>query len=309
MSARPSMLSKINLRYVTNVEPSRNGNALLVAYLRSYFGKTFFKFCEFYTCCQSAPCVHQNTIFQRNHDFELNVNIEPDAQYLLQFRHPLHSLVSHFEYRVNRGLLSDTSKSWISHAAEWLRFFQAFVAKWIINNEYANIQIVTYVEILSDPVNAVADVIRYLAPDHNPEPERLNNLVKSVNVKPVRDPRTFRYYDPLHFALMETEILDLLPLIRQAPQFVPAVDVLDQGANVALADLETGRDYYLLKLELIEPEVRQRVLWNTQDRFNDIIAAKDNTIDGLQKNNVRLLRENLELKGTVPSVSSSIRCV
>ena len=58
--------------------------------------------------------------------------------------------MSHFEYKVGRELLGDTRKIWIAHASEWLRFFQAFTGKWVVNNEYANFQIVTYEEILID---------------------------------------------------------------------------------------------------------------------------------------------------------------
>lgn len=298
MMQATGQMSKYNLRYITCMEPPRNGNGLLVDYLRPYFGDEW-KYCEFYHCCQSIPCVHEESIFQRNHDFELDVDIDPDAHYLLQFRHPLHSMVSHFELRVKLELQSDTRETWIAHAAEWLRFFQVFTGKWIVNNPHGNIWIVTYEEILADPVAAVASVIRYLAPDHEPELERLRTLAESVHLRPIRDPRSFKYYDPLQFALIELEILDLLPQIHQAPQFVPAIQVTDGETAAPLTDLQSTRDYYLLKLEQVEPEVRRRNLWNTQARFKDIVAEKNAAIDRLQETNTRLLKENLELKGVL----------
>ena len=146
---------------------------------------------------------------------------------------------------------------------------------------------------------AVAGVICYLTPDHEPELERLRTLAESVHLRPIRDPRSFKNYDPLQFALTELEILDLRPLIRQAPQFVPAIQVTDGETAAPLTDLQSTRDYYLLKLEQVEPEIRRRNLWNTQARFKDIVAEKNVAIDRLKETNTRLLKENLELKGVI----------
>ena len=37
-----------------------------------------FKYCEFYGCCNSIPCVNGNEI-SKNHDFSLDLEIKPES--------------------------------------------------------------------------------------------------------------------------------------------------------------------------------------------------------------------------------------
>tara|TARA_B100000945_G_scaffold14930_1_gene11169 strand:+ start:256 stop:1140 length:885 start_codon:yes stop_codon:yes gene_type:complete len=291
-------MSKFNLRYVTCVEPPRQGNALLVDYLREYFQEEWH-YCEFYTSCISAPCKCEgnNTIFQRNHDFELELDNEPDSFYLIQLRHPLHSIVSHYERRLEIGVYGDdTFDVWVAHSIDWLRFFQAFVGKWLINNPHKNFQLVRYEDILSDTINAIDSVIQFCAPDHKPDQQRLKTLKESVFVKQIREPRDFKYFDPLQFALMELEILNILSFLDYKPQFVPEVKTDRNKLPKSFQLTDYAEQYYLERLMLVEPALPRRTLWNTQTQLNRVIDNLNEKIERLQNINAGILKENLSLK-------------
>jgi len=286
-------MSNFNLRYVTCVEPPRNGNALLVDYLREYFDDEWH-YCEFYTACISAPCINKNTIFQRNHDFELDLENNPDSHYLVQMRHPLHSIVSHYERRVEIGVYGDDNVDvWIAHSLEWIKFFQAFCGKWVLNNPYENYSIITYEEILADPIQAIGSVIKFCAPNHTPDQRRLAELKDTVFVKKIRDPRKFKFFDSLQFALMELEILDILSVFGYRPQF------LEQGKTNNFEISDSAQQYYLQKLMVVEPAIRRRSLWNTQTQLNLVIDQLNMKLEKLQEINSELLRENLKLNKVI----------
>ena len=44
-----------------------------------------YSYCEFYTCCNSIPC-KKKAIFQKNHDFKLNLNIKSDDKLIVLYR-------------------------------------------------------------------------------------------------------------------------------------------------------------------------------------------------------------------------------
>ena len=284
----------MDLQYVINVEPPRCGNGLLIEYLSLYFNEDWH-YCEFYHCCQSVPCVNRETIFQRNHDFELDLDNDHTKRYLIQLRHPVHSIVSHFEVQVSLEQLEHTRENWVSFSIEWIRFYQAFVAKWVLKNTNKNILIVTHEDIRDTPVLTVAEVVKLIAPNHQPDMERLKNVATEVHANKVRDPCKFEYFDPLHFALLELEVAEFLPQLGLSLQFIPTVEIGFKGKTKNLYELQSALDFYLQRVELLDTTIRRRTLWTTQNNFKTIIEEKDITIERLQGTVTRLMRENMGL--------------
>jgi hypothetical protein len=291
-------MSKFNIRYITNVEPPRCGNTLLIEYLRPYFEDEWY-YCEYYLDCISAPCVSEKTVFQRNHDFELDLPNNPNSHYLIQMRHPVHAIVSHYEMQVKLEKYNDSFENWIAHSVEWLKFFQAFCIKWILNNPYDNFLIISYENMLANPIEVVGNVINFCAPNHELDSERLNAINDSVSIRKVRDPRKFKYYDPLHFALMELEVLDILPNVGLQLEFVYDLEINDQIQSQKFENMNAVQQFYLQKIKLIEPSIRSRNVWNTQTQLNVVIDELKKSIERLQNVNTELLKENLELKKVI----------
>ena len=115
----------------------------------------------------------------------------------------------------------------------------------------------------------------------------------TVFVKKIREPPNFKFFDPLHFALMELEILDILSVLSYKPQF------LSQDSIKKFEITNAVQQYYLQKLMLVEPAIRRRSLWNTQTQLNLVIDQLNAKLERLQEINTGLLRENLQLKKVI----------
>ena len=115
-------------------------------------------------------------------------------------------------------------------------------------------------------------------------------------MKQIREPRDFKYFDPLQFALMELEILNILSFLDYKPQFIPEVKTDRNKLPKSFQLTDYAEQYYLERLMLVEPALPRRTLWNTQTQLNRVIDNLNEKIERLQNINAGILKENLSLK-------------
>lgn len=210
-------------RYVVGVSWPRSGHHLLVNMLKNYFGKEFV-YCEFYVpndCCKTVPCARAPAVtFTKNHDFDLQTPITPGFPYLIQYRAFLPSVVSAFELFVRSGK-PNTPEAFRTYARNMAVGYNAFLWKWVIGTACPNEKLVcSYEEITSDNKIALfSNIIKFFAPNHSVNEDRLTELTESVQkmlvedgnttiisefgIKAARNVEHFRFYDKEFFAELQ----------------------------------------------------------------------------------------------------------
>ncbi len=73
---------------ILNIAFPRSGQYMLAKCLAMYF-RGEFKYCEFYNHCSLTPCISNETNFQKQHDFSLELPDGPGKNYIILYRHPL----------------------------------------------------------------------------------------------------------------------------------------------------------------------------------------------------------------------------
>ena len=85
-------------------------------------------FCEFYTGCNQTPCINPNTNYQKHHDLELDMKIDPKENYLIQYRHPLESITSLYNHglKERRWYNGDSKETWIRFCNQNIKYWKGF---------------------------------------------------------------------------------------------------------------------------------------------------------------------------------------
>ena len=106
----------------------------------------------------------------KEHDFGLlngkkGIPILSGTQYLIQYRHPLESLVSYFEFNVKHGLLTDDREAWTNFLPKHLDYWKTFATKWFGSNQKncdRPFHIVRYSDLYSNTFSTMKGVIVFL---------------------------------------------------------------------------------------------------------------------------------------------------
>ncbi len=100
---------------ILNVAFPRSGHHLLEQCLRLYF-RDQFHYCHFDHHCKQIPCTDPKTNFQKHHDYKLFLVNNPSTNYIIQYRHPIESLISLYNLSKQLGKITenDTKKDWFT---------------------------------------------------------------------------------------------------------------------------------------------------------------------------------------------------
>ncbi|WP_106203326.1 hypothetical protein [Aliiruegeria haliotis] len=210
----------------------RSGHRFLRNIFEAYFDDQFV-FGSVHNAAERK--VTEDTNYIKDHDTGLlsgksDRQITSDARYLVQYRHPLESIQSYFEFIVCRGKLEDSPEKWAGFLPQRLRFWKAFVRKWCLDpGMRANDRVhrVQYDALYSNTVGEAEKAISFLTGgqveiDH----KRLESAVgqfsrgfcryriddgmeeKLINAR--RDVREFRYFNDDFYRLEEALARDYL---------------------------------------------------------------------------------------------------
>ena len=206
---------------VQGVSFPRSGHHILVDVLSSYFGSTF-QYCGFYLLCEQRPCAGRVNHLQKNHDHELTLPIDADHDYLIQYRHPLHSITSHYEHKLRHGEFSpeqDSRDTWEEFALASVGHWRSWARKWLIANTNPRAFKLAYEEIMANAPGVLARLVQFFGPSHPVDLAHLHRIIRQITRAPRRSLRQFRYFDPAFFRMLESNVSEeLLALPSVCPQ-------------------------------------------------------------------------------------------
>jgi hypothetical protein len=207
-----------------NVCFPRSGHRFLRDMCTAYFGGGL----KFRDVHQKSGFSLEEANYIKDHDFGLlshnkGIPILPEMRYLIQYRHPLESLVSHFEFQVKHGLLNDTREAWDSFLPKHLEYWKNFVDKWCIStqkNDNLILYKVRYSDLYIDTIPTMKEAIRFLTNEKLLiDEDRLEKTVTRFKsgfsryvedekndislIKEVRDIKNFKYFGKAFYEIEE----------------------------------------------------------------------------------------------------------
>jgi len=175
----------------------RSGMNLFVRLLRHYCKERSlpFSYCEIYQkveCgCRTVPC-KENRLFQKNHDFDLGLEIKNDFRYLVLYReNRLEQMEAFFRFGKESDLNGHSPdysnvqvrREFISFVKEHKDYYVGFLKKWVLA-ENENILKIEYDALMKNP-QQVLSVYRFFFPevDHSRDQKILGDFLK---VEPIQ---------------------------------------------------------------------------------------------------------------------------
>ena len=215
---------------VASASLPRSGHHMLQQFLRTYFGDQH-SYCQFYEgplrqpdCCGTYPCTNPDVNFQKCHDFRLSARQIQGQAYIVQFRHPLKACVSAYEQALAYGQnFEDSAEQWKTFAWREIKFFKAFVRRWVLNATLSNTVLLDFDHVVREPLRSLSTVVSLFAPETPPDPERILACVRQVEIAESRDVQMFRHFDLAFFTQLEQHCLDELQRLGVPALFPLAV--------------------------------------------------------------------------------------
>ncbi len=144
----------------------RSGHRFLRNICQAYLGEDFV----FKSAHVAKDREISNATYIKDHDFGV-MNAVPerqitgDAQYLVQYRHPLESMQSYFEFRVFHGHAEDSADSWAEFLPWGLNYWKAFVSKWCLDPDRLaghRVLVLRYSDLYGDTMGSALQAITFL---------------------------------------------------------------------------------------------------------------------------------------------------
>lgn len=123
-----------------------------------------FSFCEFYTCCKSIPCKF-NKIYQKNHDFKLNLEIKENEKYLILYRKDvIEQLEAWFRYTNRKNNFDYNNHEYYIKLLKFIKkkinYYKKFINKYV-DVKRPNFLVIDYNDYLNNPENRVFDIFNF----------------------------------------------------------------------------------------------------------------------------------------------------
>lgn len=189
---------------IIDVTLPRSGHHMLVNCLASYFSgglkytynnfecpKFFsvnkFVYCEYYGHCKHIPCADKTTTFQKYHDVDGVLKINPKQIYLVQYRHPIDITLSLCEMWSIRNIVEAVNT--------WAAIWNKFVNKWVFS-KLKNVLPIEYNDFLIRPHQYLYKIISLL--DKTPINKKLlKHVISQQCLRARRITSSFKNYRDL----------------------------------------------------------------------------------------------------------------
>jgi len=200
----------------------RSGNGFLLRGLNHYFKS------EMRVGSEHKGSGHfslEESNFIKHHDFGLMKNeegLEVDAnlRYVVQYRHPLPSLVSFYEFTCKNHSIDDSLTTWDNFLISQLDYWKKFMHKWTVLG--SNALKIEYDDLNENTQQVIKRVIQFMTRDELVNEIDLRNATKytrsqfirynsldleNPNIAP-RDLSKFKYFDKNKFSEIEHKLSD-----------------------------------------------------------------------------------------------------
>ncbi len=211
----------------------RSGHTLLVNILLRYFAADasfpvidsedvcrhviragVLSYCEFYFHCKQTPCIDESTNLQKNHDFSLKLKISPWANYIVQYRFPLESIVSWYKFELDSGLIDDSAANWRRFAWAKIEFWRNFARKWLIDYPFSNALPIDYHDLIYRVRQTAIEAIQFISANTTINETLLKAVIDSLNIRPKNKMTDFKYYDPVFFDALVQEVRQEIEILN-----------------------------------------------------------------------------------------------
>ena len=201
----------------------RSGHHFFIKMLNSCLQEEF-DYCEIYknkNCCKSTPCDldYSGLLFlQKSHDFRLTDEIIESCKYLIQFRHPIPRLFSHWNLAVkNNKSLLDTQDQFVRFARLKKKYYIDFMRKWFFPFcEDPRFFMMSYESLVGEPFYTTQQFLKF-AIDINYELDRKSFNQSQLRVKPTENLKSHKYYEPGFLDDYQLSIINELPQLPYLP--------------------------------------------------------------------------------------------
>jgi hypothetical protein len=143
-----------------------------------------FAYCEHYHHCQQIPCPDPRVNFMKHHDRGGLLDQEIIHNLVVQYRHPLHSLASYYQF-VTKSLPKDGS-DWQSFVDSNFHWWTGFIKRWVIRRpNSANVLCIRYEELVQSPDKTICEVLKHLG-SHTVDSVLIRDVVEHQRVRLVQ---------------------------------------------------------------------------------------------------------------------------
>ena len=165
-------------------------------------------YCELYHCAdacpakrasvqQRIPCALGRSV-QKNHDFELDLSVNPEGRYAVLIRNPLDALISYYWRESKRSGLAlnwtdagvpqrveHSEAAWKNFIQNRAKYWKLFVTKWCnLAKEYDNVALFYYEKLIIDRDEFIAFFDFCFGPDTKESADE--HILKQISI--MRDP-------------------------------------------------------------------------------------------------------------------------
>jgi hypothetical protein len=138
-----------------------------------------YSYCEFYNCCQEYKCKY-NSVYQKNHDFNLELNIKEDEKYVFLYRkNKIANIEAYYRYHVNNNSNYDFN-DFLNFYISVSPYYENLVNKYLCN-EGNNILCIDYDEFMNDPSTIFHKIIIFFG--FNYEKNEIHEFINNRDEK------------------------------------------------------------------------------------------------------------------------------
>lgn len=202
----------------------RSGHHMLQRFLVEYF-QNEMGYCEFYRgaregCCKSHTCTKaydpllgNSYYLQKSHDRDLSDPLLDDQYYIVQYRHPVVTIMSDYSLYLNRTGFDDTKAAFVSFYNLVIQYRMGFLEKWC-SLKQSNVFHLRYEDILANPGKALYATVAFITGgevDKTRFEKALWIMDYTDSSKPFtnRNPMDFPYFDKGLFQEAEHQYLEM----------------------------------------------------------------------------------------------------
>ena len=122
--------------------------------------------CNFYNCCKNIIC-KKKSLFSSNHDFYLDIKINPNNKYLVVYCNDvLIQLENYYKYDVVRNKKKYNNKDLINFFNNNINYYNNFIKKWITTN-YSNVLVIDFFDFKFDINNSSRNIFNFFFTNFN----------------------------------------------------------------------------------------------------------------------------------------------
>lgn len=141
----------------------------LLKHIYNYYHLSY-SYCGFYDCCNQVPCLEKKQ-FQKNHDFDLKLDIHKNDPFFVLYRsNKISQLEAYFRYEYskkytnininynNPTIFNDLIQFIHNHS----NYYEQFLKKYIHTNKFNNVFFIEYDDFIRNQKTYIKKIIMYL---------------------------------------------------------------------------------------------------------------------------------------------------